>query len=63
MAVGPDAGTWEHPYAGGVPAAGLTRDERAGGRYVERTTVLAGATTSLDEPFPVEIDPAGLTRQ
>ncbi|CAM5705492.1 Putative restriction endonuclease domain-containing protein OS=Streptomyces fumanus OX=67302 GN=GCM10018772_42490 PE=4 SV=1 [Streptomyces fumanus] len=34
-----------------------------GGRYVERTTALAGTTTRLDVPLPVSIDPAGLTRQ
>jgi hypothetical protein len=33
------------------------------GRYVERTTALAGTVTRVDTPFPFEIDPAGLVRQ
>jgi hypothetical protein len=37
--------------------------ELQGGRYVERTTALAGATTHLVAPFPIAIDPAGLSRQ
>ncbi|GAA3375476.1 hypothetical protein GCM10020367_43430 [Streptomyces sannanensis] len=37
--------------------------ELDGGQYVERTTALADATTHLDAPFPVAIDPAGLSRQ
>jgi Uma2 family endonuclease len=45
------------------PAPMLVVYELEGGRYVERTTALAGATTELDVPFPVSIDPAGLTRQ
>lgn len=45
------------------PAPMLVVYELEGGRYVERTTALAGATTHLDAPFPVAIDPAGLSRQ
>lgn len=45
------------------PAAMLVIYELQGGRYVERTTALAGATTHLDAPFPIAIDPAGLSRQ
>ncbi|WP_399885695.1 Uma2 family endonuclease [Streptomyces sp. BBFR51] len=45
------------------PAPMLVVYELQGGRYVERTTALAGATTHLDAPFPVALDPAGLTRQ
>lgn len=45
------------------PAPMLAIYELDGGRYVERTTALSGATTHLDAPFPIAIDPAGLTRQ
>ncbi|WP_234434259.1 Uma2 family endonuclease [Streptomyces sp. NRRL F-5126] len=45
------------------PAPMLVVYELRGGRYVERTTALSGATTRLDTPFPVDIDPAGLARQ
>ncbi|MGA5874446.1 Uma2 family endonuclease [Streptomyces cellulosae] len=45
------------------PAPMLVIYELQGGRYVERTTALAGATTHLDAPFPIAIDPAGLSRQ
>ncbi|MGP2440896.1 Uma2 family endonuclease [Streptomyces sp. JW3] len=45
------------------PAPMLVGYELEGGRYLERTTALAGAETKLDVPFPVSIDPAGLTRQ
>ncbi|WP_425508519.1 Uma2 family endonuclease [Streptomyces roseirectus] len=45
------------------PAPMLAVYELEGGRYVERTTALAGATTRLDTPFPIEIDPATLSRQ
>ncbi|MET8974371.1 Uma2 family endonuclease [Streptomyces sp. NPDC004539] len=45
------------------PAPMLVVHELEGGRYVERTTALAGATTCLDTPFPIEIDPATLSRQ
>jgi hypothetical protein len=45
------------------PAPMLVGYELEGGRYVERSTALAGATTRLDAPFPVEVDPAGLVRQ
>ncbi|MFF4830444.1 Uma2 family endonuclease [Streptomyces sp. NPDC001315] len=45
------------------PAPMLAIYELQSGRYVERTTALSGATTRLDAPFPMAIDPAGLTRQ
>jgi Uma2 family endonuclease len=45
------------------PAPMLVVYELEGGRYVERATALAGATTHLDAPFPVAVDPAGLSRQ
>ncbi|KND40057.1 Uma2 family endonuclease [Streptomyces acidiscabies] len=45
------------------PAPMLAVYELEGGRYTERTTALAGATTHLDTPFPIEIDPARLSRQ
>ncbi|MER6105283.1 Uma2 family endonuclease [Streptomyces sp. NPDC001832] len=45
------------------PAPMLVVYELHGGRYVERTTALAGATTRLDAPFPFAIDPVGLSRQ
>ncbi|MFF7328923.1 Uma2 family endonuclease [Streptomyces sp. NPDC008150] len=51
---------WRLEFA---PAPLLVAYELQGGRYVERTTALAGATTRLTAPFPVEIDPAGLVRQ
>ncbi|GAA2242750.1 hypothetical protein GCM10010145_06350 [Streptomyces ruber] len=35
------------------PAPMLVVHELEGGRYMERTTALAGATTHLDTPFPV----------
>ncbi|MBU5944236.1 Uma2 family endonuclease [Streptomyces griseoincarnatus] len=45
------------------PAPMLVIYDLQGGRYVERTTALAGTTTHLDAPFPIAIDPAGLSRQ
>ncbi|MET9166446.1 Uma2 family endonuclease [Streptomyces cellulosae] len=45
------------------PAPMLVIHKLQGGRYVERTTALAGATTHLDAPYPIAIDPAGLSRQ
>ncbi|MEU0741944.1 Uma2 family endonuclease [Streptomyces sp. NPDC006134] len=45
------------------PAPMLVVYELESGRYVERTTALAGTTTDLDDPFPITLDPAGLTRQ
>lgn len=45
------------------PAPMIVIYELQGGRYAERTTALAGATTHLDAPFPIAIDPAGLSRQ
>ncbi|GGX67742.1 Uma2 family endonuclease [Streptomyces anandii] len=45
------------------PAPMLVVHELEGGRYAERTTALAGVTTHLNAPFPVAIDPAGLSRQ
>ncbi|MEV4451251.1 hypothetical protein [Streptomyces mirabilis] len=45
------------------PAPRLIVSELHAGRYVETTTAFAGATTRINAPFPVGIDPAGLTRQ
>lgn len=45
------------------PAPVLVISELEGGRYLERTTGLSGAVTRIDDPFPFEIDPAGLVRQ
>lgn len=45
------------------PAPRLIVSELDSGRYVESTTTLAGTTTRIDAPFPVDIDPAGLPRQ
>ena len=45
------------------PVPMLVISELTNGRYVERSTALAGATTRVDEPFPFEIDPKGLIRQ
>lgn len=45
------------------PAPMLVISELRNGRYVELTTALAGAVTRVDNPFPFEIDPAGLARQ
>jgi Uma2 family endonuclease len=45
------------------PAPMLVISELQRGRYVEQTTALSGAVTRVDEPFPFEIDPAGLARQ
>ncbi|SEF88592.1 Putative restriction endonuclease [Actinacidiphila yanglinensis] len=44
------------------PAPMLAVYELQSGRYVEQVTALAGATTHLDDPFPIAIDPAGLSR-
>lgn len=45
------------------PAPMLVISELGKGRYVERTTALAGALARVEEPFPFEIDPARLGRQ
>ncbi|MFI2373198.1 Uma2 family endonuclease [Streptomyces sp. NPDC018833] len=45
------------------PAPRLIISELDNGRYTERATALAGAVTTVDNPFPFEIDPAGLARQ
>ncbi|MFD6294078.1 hypothetical protein ACFWFU_04555 [Streptomyces sp. NPDC060235] len=45
------------------PAARLIVSELRGGRYVETVTALAGITTAIHAPFPVDLDPAGLARQ
>ncbi|MCZ7416900.1 Uma2 family endonuclease [Streptomyces sp. WMMC897] len=45
------------------PAPMLIIHELESGRYVERTTALAGAVTHVDTPMPLDIDPAGLSRQ
>ncbi|WP_320780392.1 Uma2 family endonuclease [Streptomyces sp. CRN 30] len=51
---------WRLEFA---PAPMLITYELENGRYAERTTALAGATTHLAIPFPLAIDPAELTRQ
>ncbi|MGW7277619.1 Uma2 family endonuclease [Streptomyces sp. NPDC054844] len=45
------------------PAPMLVAHGLQDGRYVERTTALAGTTSHLDAPFPLAIDPAALARQ
>ncbi|MBB1262183.1 Uma2 family endonuclease [Streptomyces alkaliterrae] len=45
------------------PAPMIVAYELESGRYTERATALAGATTHLDAPFPIAMDPAGLARQ
>lgn len=45
------------------PAPRLIVHELNAGRYTETGVALAGATTQIDTPFPVSIDPAGLARQ
>ncbi|MCX4581475.1 Uma2 family endonuclease [Streptomyces sp. NBC_01571] len=45
------------------PAPRLIVSELQGGRYIETLTALAGTTTHIAAPFPVDIDPAGLARQ
>lgn len=45
------------------PAPMLVISALENGRYVERTTALAGTVTRVGEPFPFAIDPAGLVRQ
>ncbi|WP_405582799.1 Uma2 family endonuclease [Streptomyces sp. NBC_01190] len=45
------------------PGPMLVISELQGSRYIERTTALAGFVTGVSEPFPFQIDPAGLTRQ
>ncbi|MFE2571784.1 Uma2 family endonuclease [Streptomyces mirabilis] len=45
------------------PAPRLIVSELQAGRYVETTTALAGATTRINAPFPVDIDPAGSLAQ
>lgn len=44
------------------PAPALIVYELEGSRYAERITALAGAVIHLDAPFPVNLDPASLTR-
>lgn len=43
------------------PPPRLIVSELDGGRYVERTTALAGTTAHIEVPFP--LDPATLTRR
>lgn len=45
------------------PAPMLVVYDLQDGRYVERTAALAGAITRLESPFPVELDPAELSRR
>ncbi|MFD9354700.1 hypothetical protein [Streptomyces sp. NPDC060031] len=44
------------------PAPRLIVGELAGGLYTEKTIALPGVTARVEAPFPVEIDPAGLTQ-
>ncbi|WP_326844469.1 hypothetical protein [Streptomyces sp. NBC_01558] len=44
------------------PVPRLIVSELLGGRYVT-LNALVGATTRIDAPFPVDIDPASLARQ
>ncbi|WP_336052180.1 Uma2 family endonuclease [Streptomyces sp. CA2R101] len=44
------------------PAPRLIISELDRGRYVETVTALPGVITSVKEPFPFEIDPAGLAQ-
>ncbi|MFF4948826.1 response regulator [Streptomyces chattanoogensis] len=44
------------------PAPRLITCEPDGGRYVETATALPGTVTRIDEPFPFDIDPAGLAQ-
>ncbi|UQA91483.1 Uma2 family endonuclease [Streptomyces halobius] len=44
------------------PAPRLIVSELDGGRYVETATALSGTVTRIKEPFPFEIDPAGLAQ-
>jgi Uma2 family endonuclease len=50
---------WRLEFA---PAPMLVVTELEAGRYVERTTALAGAATTIPDPFPLTLDPATLTR-
>lgn len=44
------------------PAPRLIVSELDGGRYAEMATALPGTVTRIKEPFPFEIDPAGLAQ-
>jgi len=46
-----------------TPAPRLVVGELHSGRYVERTTALAGTTTHIGAPFPADLDPGALTQQ
>ncbi|GAA1932888.1 Uma2 family endonuclease [Streptantibioticus ferralitis] len=58
-----EAGIPAHWRLESDPAPMLVVSELQDGRYVERTTALAGSSTRVEDPFPFEIDPAGLVRQ
>ncbi|MER6916082.1 Uma2 family endonuclease [Streptomyces sp. NPDC000594] len=45
------------------PAPRLIISELDHGRYTEKTIALPGTVTHVDEPFPMKLDPAGITRQ
>ncbi|MGV9314267.1 Uma2 family endonuclease [Streptomyces sp. NPDC003691] len=45
------------------PAPRLIVGELDRGRYTERTATLPGAVATVDRPFPMEIDPAGIARR
>ncbi len=44
------------------PAPSLYVGELQSGGYRETLTALAGATATIDRPFPITLDPAGLSR-
>lgn len=51
------AGFWRLDFA---PAPALMIADLKDGRYVERTTALAGGVTRIDAPFPLAVDPGTL---
>ncbi|MFD5558145.1 Uma2 family endonuclease [Streptomyces sp. NPDC127068] len=46
-----------------TPAPRLIVSELETGRYVEKTIALPGTVTRIETPFPMKIDPAGITQQ
>ncbi|WP_406190332.1 Uma2 family endonuclease [Streptomyces sp. NBC_01017] len=46
-----------------VPAPRLIMMRLDQGRYIEQATALPGTTTTVNEPFPFSIDPAGIAQQ
>ncbi|MEU3600579.1 Uma2 family endonuclease [Streptomyces sp. NPDC006798] len=45
------------------PAPRLIVSELDNGRYAERVIALPGTVTTIDGPFPMKLDPAGIARQ